>query len=100
MEFEWNEEKREEVIKTRDVDILYAALIFEGTVVTNVDDRKEYGETRFKSVGMVGKECFIVVHTQRDGITRLITAWKGGRIDRERYEASIVARSREDEGEG
>lgn len=100
MEFEWDEAKREEVIKARDVDILYAALIFEGIVVTNVDDRKEYGETRFKSVGMVGSECFIVVHTQRDGITRLITAWKGGRIDRERYEASIAARSRQDEGEG
>ncbi|PZU19597.1 MAG: BrnT family toxin [Shinella sp.] len=100
MEFEWDENKRGEVIRAREVDILYAALIFEGIVVTNVDDRKEYGETRLKSVGMVGKECFIVVHTQRDGITRLITAWKGGRIDRERYEASIAARYREDEGEG
>ncbi len=100
MELEWDEKKREEVIKSRKVDILYAALIFEGIVVTSVDDRKEYGETRLKSVGMVGNECFIVVHTQRDGITRIITAWKGGRIDRERYKASIAARPRDDEGEG
>ncbi|NTA59831.1 BrnT family toxin [Agrobacterium tumefaciens] len=100
MEFEWDEKKREEVIKTRKVDILYAALIFEGTVVTNEDDRKDYGETRQKSVGMVGDECFIVVHTERDGITRLITAWKGGRHDRERYKASIVERPRQNEGAG
>ncbi|MCZ7451067.1 BrnT family toxin [Agrobacterium sp. CCNWLW71] len=100
MEFEWDEKKREHVIKTRKVDFGYAALIFMGPVVTNEDDRQDYGETRHRSVGMVGDECFIVVHTERDGVTRIITAWKGGRDDRQRYEASISARPRQDEGEG
>ena len=47
VEFEWDETKRE---------------------------RGDYGEVRFISLGMVDDECFVVVHTERGGVTRLITA--------------------------
>lgn len=66
MEFEWDESKRLRILKERRVDILYAALIFEGDVLTRIDDRRDYGEPRFISLGMVEDECFVVVHTQRD----------------------------------
>jgi uncharacterized DUF497 family protein len=78
VEFQWDQAKRETILKERGVDILYAALIFEGDVLTAEDDRYDYGEVRFISVGMVEDECFVVVHTERDGVIRLITAWKGG----------------------
>lgn len=100
MQFEWDENKREKVIKERGVDILDAALIFEGPVVTAVDDRNNYGEQRLKSIGLVGNDVFIVVHTRREDVTRLITAWKGGRSDRTKYEESIAKRAETDEGEG
>lgn len=92
MEFEWDEKKREKTISERDVDILYAAAIFEGEVLTRIDDRADYGEERLISLGMVEGECFVVVHTQRNNITRLITAWKGGRHERSYYEAGIAGR--------
>jgi uncharacterized protein len=100
MLFQWDERKRQEVIKTRGVDILYAAHIFHDTVVTRVDDRENYGEERLISLGMVGDECFVVIHTERDGETRLITAWKGGRIEREQYQAGVLRRPETDEGKG
>jgi uncharacterized DUF497 family protein len=100
LELEWDEEKRKRVIKKHGVDILYAALIFEGAVLTRIDDRANYGEIRKISLGMVGDECFVVVHTERHGITRLITAWKGGRGERSEYEAGIARRDPQDEGEG
>lgn len=90
MEFEWDEVKRQKVIAERQVDILYAALIFDGPVLTRIDDREDYGEHRLISLGMVDGECFIVVYTEREGVTRLITAWKGGRRDRVEYEKSIA----------
>lgn len=90
MEFEWDEVKRQKVIAERQVDILYAALIFDGPVLTRIDDREDYGEHRLISLGMVDDECFIVVYTEREGVTRLITAWKGGRRDRAEYEKSIA----------
>lgn len=60
------------------------------------DDRRDYGEERSISFGLVEGECFYVVHTQRGNVTRLITAWKGSRNDAKRYQASIAARHSED----
>lgn len=100
MDFEWDERKRQTVFEERGVDILYAALIFEGHVLTRKDERHDYGEPRLISVGLVDGECFLVVHAERDGRTRLITAWKGGRNDRKRYEASLARRHPANEGQG
>jgi uncharacterized protein len=100
VDFEWDERKRLQVLKERGVDIVYAALIFEGDVLTRIDDRRDYGETRFISLGMVDDECFVVVHTQRQDFIRLITAWKGGRDDRYEYQACLALRYQEDEGGG
>jgi len=100
MLFEWDEVKRQETIERRDVDLLYAAGIFDNAVVTNLDRRADYGEDRYISVGLVEDECFVVVHTQRGPVTRLITAWKGGRYVRENYEASIAGRHPANEGNG
>lgn len=100
MEFEWDENKRLRTIEERGIDLLYAALIFEGEVITGPDDRKDYGELREISVGMVDNECFIVVHTRRGDVVRLITAWKGSRRDRANYQASIARRAQEAQGTG
>ena len=100
MEFEWDETKRQQTIRQRGVDMLYAALIFEGEVLTSRDDRRDYGEERLISLGVVDDECSVVIHTERDGLTRLITAWKGGRDERTQYEAGIARRHKADEGEG
>jgi uncharacterized DUF497 family protein len=98
LQFEWDEDKRQEVIAKRGVDILVAALIFEGDVLTKVDDRADYGEVRLISLGMVDGDPYVVVHTERVGVTRLITAWKGGRHERQEYEAGIARRDPPDEG--
>lgn len=90
MEFEWDEAKRRSVLAERGVDLLYAALIFEGPTLTAMDRRQDYGEERWVSLGVVDGECFIVVHTERNGATRLITAWKGGQDDLRRYQESLA----------
>ena len=86
MQIEWDEDKRQRILKERGIDILDAALIFENEVITKIDNRQNYGEKRFISLGMVDGECYVVVHTERNGNIRLITAWKGGRNDRQEYE--------------
>lgn len=100
MDFEYDEAKRQDVIRTRGVDLLYAALIFEQAVLTRVDDRQDYGETRLISLGMVADECFVVVHTEREGVTRLITAWKGGRDERDIYQKHLARSDPPDAGPG
>jgi uncharacterized DUF497 family protein len=100
LELEWDENKRRRLLEERGLDILFAALIFEGPVLTWIDDRRDYGERRLISLGVVEGEVFTVVHTERSGITRLITAWKGGRRDLERYQAGVARRAESDAGAG
>jgi uncharacterized DUF497 family protein len=100
VQFEWDEKKRRQGIEKHGVDFVYAALIFEGDVLTRCDDREDYGEERLISLGLVDGECFVVVHTERNGSTRLITAWKGGRDERAEYQAGIARRYKTDEGKG
>ncbi len=90
MEFEWNDEKRQINLDKHGVDIFVAALIFEDVTITSEDRRHDYGEVRYKSIGMVGDVCYVVIHTERDGAIRLISAWKGGRRDRRKLEANLT----------
>ncbi len=90
MQFEWDEQKRQKLLSERGIDLVHAALIFENDVLTKVDNRADYGETRHISLGLVENECFVVIHTDRHDTVRLITAWKGGRDEREQYEESIA----------
>ncbi|RYE86025.1 MAG: BrnT family toxin [Hyphomicrobiales bacterium] len=100
MQFEWDEDKRREVLAKHGVDLLVAALIFEGPTLTRIDDRADYGEARRISLGLVDGEAYIVVHTERASVTQLITAWKGGRHEREEYAAGIARGHSTAEGRG
>ena len=92
MEFEWDEAKRQEIIERRDIDIVYAARIFRGPILTEQDLRKDYGEDRYIAIGLVEDRCFVVAYTYRGTVIRLITAWEGGRHVREEYKARIAGR--------
>ncbi|MEJ7668573.1 MAG: BrnT family toxin [Casimicrobiaceae bacterium] len=59
---------------------------FLGPVLEAVDDRENYAETRFRALGKVGDICFMVIYTRRGETRRLISAWKAGRNEQERYE--------------
>ena len=89
MTFEWNEEKREQNYDKHGVDLLEAALIFEGPTHTRVDTRRDYGKVRYISLGLVDDVPYVVVHTERGENTRLISAWRGGRKDYEAYKNSL-----------
>jgi uncharacterized protein len=98
LEYEWDENKRRANIDKHQVDFRIAAFIFEAPVVKEVDTRRDYGEARFVSIGFVEDECFVVAHTERDDVVRLISAWKGGRRDRRKYQAVYARRSPTHEG--
>lgn len=86
MQFEWDEDKRLWLLEERGIDLLDAALIFEGAVLTEIDARTDYGETRYISTGEVDGAYFVVVHTPRPPNVRLVTAWRAGKRARRRYQ--------------
>jgi uncharacterized DUF497 family protein len=85
-EFEWDEEKRISNIEERGVDFRDAALIFEGPIIMREDTREDYGERRFRALGKVDNEYYVVAYTWRGSSCRIISAWRVDEEGKERYE--------------
>lgn len=98
LKFEWDENKRESNLEKHGVDFLDAAYLFELSHVFWADERKDYGEDRFKAVGLVDGILLCVIFTIRDDNYRIISAHKAGRNDRRKYSAIHDGRSQSDEG--
>jgi uncharacterized protein len=71
------------------VDFADAALIFEDTVLEDRDERGDYGEVRYRALGHVGGEYYLVAYTWRGANRRIISAWKVGEDGRRRYQAIL-----------
>jgi uncharacterized DUF497 family protein len=79
MDFEWDEDKRIEVMRLRGVDFVLATKVFDDPDRIEVlDTRKDYGELRHKTAGWVGSNRLMVVYTMRGEVCRIITAWRVG----------------------
>jgi len=90
MEFEWDEAKDAANIEKHGVSFATATRIFEGPVLTWIDDRNDYGEMREHSLGSIeGILVLAVIHTNRQGIHRIISARRANRSERKRYEEAI-----------
>jgi len=87
MHFEWDEAKNQSNIQKHGVSFETARRIFDGPILTAVDDRKDYGEVRHISVGRIDDLIVLVVaHAEREGNIRLISARRASRKERRRYE--------------
>jgi uncharacterized DUF497 family protein len=86
MEFVWDDAKDEANLRKHGISFDEAKLIFDGPVLTRVDDRADYGEIREISLGLLSPDApLMVVHTARDEKTRLISARKANRQERKIY---------------
>ena len=82
MLFDWHDAKHDRNLKERGFGFDFAALIFEGRVLSQVDNRQDYGETRIKAIGEVEGVVIVVVYTDRDNIRWIISARKANRKER------------------
>ena len=74
-QFEWDEEKAEANLKKHRISFPAAAMVFSDPLhLTVQDDRFEYGEAREITFGQVENRVIAVVHTEREGKTRIISA--------------------------
>jgi uncharacterized protein len=83
----WDSSKNALNIAKHGVSFEHAQRIFDGPVLTVRDDRKDYGEVREVSIGMVnGIAILTIVHTGRQGKVRIISARPASERERRRYE--------------
>lgn len=64
MRFTWKEAKRTSNLKTHGLDFLDAPKVFEGPTFTFEDDRFNYSERRFITLGLLSGTPVSMVHTE------------------------------------
>ena len=89
MDFEWDEAKSERNSRERGFGFDLAALIFEGPVIEWCDVREDWGETRIVAVGAVREAILAVVHTERGGVQRIISARRARKKEVELWRWSV-----------
>lgn len=90
MDFEWDGEKNRSNIEKHGVSFEDASRIFAGFTIDAPDTRHDYGEERTTSVGLLGGiVVLVVVHTDRFGNCRIISARQANKKERKRYDEAI-----------
>lgn len=79
MRYEWDEAKRQSNIQKHGIDFIGIQEVFEGNTVTIRDDRFEYGETRFVTLGLLDGRVVVIAHTETDEVIRVISVRKAAK---------------------
>lgn len=88
--YEWDLQKARANIAKHGVSFEVAIRIFDGPVLTRHENSYDYRELREISIGMVGATvALVVVHTDRFGSIRIISARPATRSERVRYETEL-----------
>lgn len=64
--------------------------LFDGVTVLQEDNRFDYGETRFITLGLLNGIVFQVVHTETDETIRLISVRKASKYEEKYYFQEIA----------
>ncbi len=86
MEFEWDDQKAASNQERHKVRFEIATLIFlDKNRLIKIDDRNDYGETRYITIGMIENRVHVVVYTKRQESIRIISARKANSREQKRY---------------
>jgi uncharacterized DUF497 family protein len=89
MDIEFDDEKRQQTLEHRGLDFADAASLFEGPTFTSLDDREDYGEERFQTIGLLGERLVMVVWTPRGEARRIISMRKCNDREQRKFESRV-----------
>ena len=91
MGYEWDENKRLANIARRELDFADAWQIFDAPMLIDIDNREDYGETRFIGFGFLKNFVVAIIFTEQDEETiRVISLRKALKYEREYFEEYIA----------
>jgi uncharacterized protein len=79
MQFRWSERKRASNIKDHGIDFVDAESVFSGATFTYEDDRYDYSEQRFITLGLLEGIPVSIAHTENEHEIRIISFRKATR---------------------
>jgi uncharacterized DUF497 family protein len=83
--FEWDPAKRLANIEKHGIDFADATSVFDGEVITIEDQRFEYDETRYVTIGLMKSRVLVVAHTDNGEVIRIISARKASKYEEKQY---------------
>ena len=82
---EFDPAKRMATLQNRGLDMARAGEVFAGATLTAEDDRRDYGEDRFITIGFLDDAMVVLVWTPRAGAHRVISMRKANGRERAVY---------------
>lgn len=82
--------KRAVTLEERGLDFALAGLVFGAPHMTRADDRQDYGEPRFVSIGRLGRDVVVLAWTPRREARRIISMRKANGREKAFFEASMA----------
>ena len=90
MNFEWDDAKNQANIRNHDLSFADAWQIFDAPMLTEIDNRKDYGEKRFVGIGFLRNFIVVIVFTEPQADTiRVVSLRKALKYEREKFERAI-----------
>ena len=84
LEFEWDEAKRQETLKERELDFASVANFEWDDALFSPSDRR--GESRWAAIGYIEGRLYHVVYTRRGAKRRVISLRRANSRERRQYE--------------
>lgn len=88
MTFVWDEAKRQANLNKHRMDFADAEKVFEGLILTFEDNRFDYGEQRFITIGLLNGEFIVIAHAEDAGesdLTRVISMRKATKYEQQLF---------------
>jgi uncharacterized DUF497 family protein len=85
MQFSWTETKRARNLKDHGLDFIDAPRVFEGLTFTFEDDRFNYGEQRFITLGLLAGIPVSIAHTENENEISIISFRKATKRETQIY---------------
>jgi uncharacterized protein len=90
MRYEWDEAKRLSNIQKHGIDFVGIEKVFAGTTLTILDDRFDYGESRFITLGLLSGRVVVIAHAETPQAIRIISVRKATKNEEASYFKEIA----------
>ncbi len=89
MKIEFDPAKRAATLRARELDFADASPVFAGRTITVQDTRRDYGEVRYITIGVLRGEVVVLVWTARDQTRRIISMRRANGKEADFYRTTI-----------
>jgi len=87
MEFKWDSKKAESNLRKHGVHFKSATAVFKDeNRLTATDDRKDYKEDRYTTLGMIEDRLYVVIYSTASETIRIISARKENKREQKHYD--------------